>query len=382
MSIKYCKKCILPSTKPDLEFDEDGVCQGCKAFVNRKKVNWSKRKEEFIKILREFKTNKTYDCVIPVSGGKDSTYQVIKLLEYGCNPLCVTAKTDFLTEIGRKNIENIKKLGGDHIEVSTDPILRNKINKFSLKTVGDISWAEHITIFTIPVRIACKFNIPLIVWGENSQNENGGPKENENMIELDRAWLEEFGGLLGLRTSDLKDILNVSEKKLYQYTYPSDAELKKNKIKGIFLGYFFEWDGHKNAEIAIKNGFECYEKEAEGSIVNYENLDNAQMRIHDYFKYLKYGYDRVTDWCCWHIRRSRLSRNEAIKINNEKSGKFPSSYLGVPLKDILNNINCKTEEFEEICDNFTNKELFQCDNNGKLIKKDDGSLIVKEPLSL
>ncbi len=380
MSIKFCKKCILPSTKPDLEFDKNGVCQGCNAFFNREKINWSERKKEFLKILSDYKTNKTYDCVIPVSGGKDSTYQVIKLLEYNCNPLCVTAKTDFLTDIGRKNIENIKKLGVDHIEVSTDPILRNKINKFSLKTVGDISWAEHITIFTIPVRIACKFNIPLIVWGENSQNENGGPKENENMIELNRNWLEEFGGLLGLRTSDLKDILDIPEKKLYQYTYPTDEELKKNKIKGIFLGYFFEWDGLKNAKIAMKNGFECYEKDVEGSIVNYENLDNAQMRIHDYFKFLKYGYDRVTDWCCWHIRRNRLTRNEAIKINNEKSGKFPSSYLGVSLEIILKNIDCSTKEFEDICDNFTNKELFKCDNNGKLIKKDDGSLILRNPL--
>ena len=111
MSIKFCKKCILPSTKPDLEFDKNGVCQGCNAFFNRKKINWSERKKEFLKILRDYKTNKTYDCVIPVSGGKDSTYQVIKLLEYDCNPLCVTAKTDFLTDIGRKNIENIKKLG-------------------------------------------------------------------------------------------------------------------------------------------------------------------------------------------------------------------------------------------------------------------------------
>ena len=114
---------------------------------NREKINWSERKKEFLKILGDYKTNKTYDCVIPVSGGKDSTYQVIKLLEYNCNPLCVTAKTDFLTDIGRKNIENIKKLGVDHIEVSTDPIL-NKINKFSLKTVGYFL-GRTITIFTI-----------------------------------------------------------------------------------------------------------------------------------------------------------------------------------------------------------------------------------------
>ena len=214
MNTKYCTKCILPSTKPDLEFDENGVCQGCNAYNNRDTIDWSLREKEFQKLFSNYKNKNEYDCVIPVSGGKDSTYQVIKVLEYGLNPLCVTAKTDFLTDIGRRNIENIKKLGVDHIEVSTDPILRNKINKFTLKTIGDISWAEHVTIFTVPVRVACKFKIPLIVWGENSQNENGGPKENENAIELDRRWLEEFGGLLGLRTSDLKEILNIPDKKL------------------------------------------------------------------------------------------------------------------------------------------------------------------------
>ena len=380
MNVKYCRKCILPSSKPDLQFDENCICQGCNAYANRKIIDWSLREKEFSKLINDYKNKNEYDCVIPVSGGKDSTYQVIKVLEYGLNPLCVTARTDFLTEIGRRNIENIKKLGVDHLEVSTDPILRNKINKFTLKTIGDISWAEHITIFTVPVRIACKFKIPLIIWGENSQNENGGPKENENSIELDRRWLEEFGGLLGLRTTDLKEILDIPYNKLYQYTYPSDDELKKNRIKGIFLGYFFKWDGYQNSKIAIQNGFETYDKELEGSIVNYENLDNAQMRIHDYFKYLKYGYDRVTDWCCWDIRRGRLTRKEAIKINNKKSGKFPSTYMDIPLEKILENINCSSDEFSLICDNFTNKELFQTNNSGKLIKREDGSLILKEPL--
>jgi len=378
MKIKFCKNCILPSTKPDLEFSQHGICQGCLAFENRKNINWDERKNEFKNIISEFKNkNNDYDCVIPVSGGKDSTYQVIKALEYNLNPLCVTATTDKLTDLGRINIDNIKKLGVDHIQVSTDPILRKKINKFTLKTVGDISWPEHLTIFTIPVRIACEFKISLIVWGENSQNENGGPSEKENSYILDRRWLEEFGGLLGLRTSDLTDVMGIPKKKLIQYTYPSDEELKNNNIRGIFLGYFFPWDGYENFKIASKYGFKTYKKEVEGSIVNYENLDNAQMRIHDYFKFLKYGYDRVTDWCCWHIRRERMTREEAIKINNEKSGRFPNTYLGIDLKEILDEIDCSLEEFNAICDNFTNKELFTCNNDGKLIKQNDGSLVPK-----
>jgi N-acetyl sugar amidotransferase len=378
MTINYCTKCILPKTKPDLEFDDSGICQGCKAYENRKKVNWVKRKKEFDVLIKKYKTKSYYDCIVPVSGGKDSTYQVIKALEYGLNPLCVTASTDKLSEIGRYNIENLKKLGVDHFEVSTDPVLRRKINKLTLETVGDIAWAEHITIFTIPVRLSCQLKIPLIIWGENSQNENGGPKDKENSIELNRRWLEEFGGLLGLRTDDLPDLLNISHKKLIQYTYPSDEELKKNKTIGIFLGYFFPWDGHENVKVAKDHGFKPFYKDVEGSIVNYENLDNLQMRIHDYFKFLKYGYDRVTDWCCWNLRRSKITRSEAIKINRSKSGKFPSTYLDISINEILKEINCTKKEFTNICDNFSNKKIFKCNNKGELIKQDDGSLILNE----
>ena len=378
MRLNLCKKCIMPITKPDLEFNKFGVCQGCIAYENRPKIDWGKRKEEFIALIKNYKTDNYYDCIVPVSGGKDSTYQVIKVLEYGLNPLCVTASTDKLSEIGRVNIDNLKKLGVDHIEVSTNPILRRRINKTTLEIVGDISWAEHVTIFTIPVRVSCQLKIPLIIWGENSQNENGGPKDKENSQELNRRWLEEFGGLLGFRVSDLKNLLGLSNKELIQYTYPTEDELTNNKSIGVFLGYYFPWDGFENMKIAKKNGFQTFYKDVEGSIVNYENLDNLQMRIHDYFKFLKYGYDRVTDWCCWHIRRGRLTRDEAIKINKQKSGKFPSVYLDIPLEKVISEIDCTIDEFIKICDKFSNKQIFKCNNNGDLIKKEDGSLILDE----
>lgn len=376
--IKYCKKCIMPNTKPDIEFNSSGVCSGCISFDKRKEINWEERSNKFLKIIDEYKkkSNNYYNCIVPCSGGKDSHYQILKVLELGMNPLAVNASTDKLSELGRHNLDNIKKLGVDLIEVNTDKVLRRKINKFTLETAGDISWAEHLTIFTIPVKVAVWMKIPLIIWGENSQNENGGPIETIDAINLDRRWLEEFGGLLGLRVSDIIDILNIPEEKMYLYTYPSDEELKKSRINGIFLGQFYPWDGVSNFELAKKNGFKEYHKALEGSIVSYENLDNLQMRVHDYFKYLKYGYDRVTDWCCWHIRRKRLTRSEALKINFEKSGKFPNKYMGVDLKEVLNDIDCTLEEFKLICDKFTNKKIFKCNNDGSIIKKEDGSLLI------
>ena len=167
------------------------------------------------KIVKVYKTKNNYDCVIPVSGGKDSTYQVLKAYEYGLKPLCVNSTTCDLSPMGRRNLDNIKKLGFDVIEYSPNQKIRKKLNAIGLRVVGDISWPEHVGIFTIPVTIAKKFNIKLIIWGENSQNEYGGPWEKINSKVLDRKWLEEFGGLNGLRVSDLISNYNFKKKIYY-----------------------------------------------------------------------------------------------------------------------------------------------------------------------
>lgn len=368
--IKYCKHCIMPETKPDLFIDEEGICNACRSFEARKQVDWVARKEELQRILERYhsRNSESYDCIVPVSGGKDSHFQVIKMLELGMNPLCVTATTDKLSAIGRRNIENIKNLGVDYIEVSINPIVRRKINKFALTQIGDISWTEHVAIFTIPVRVAAEFNVPLIVWGENSQDEYGGPAGAAKNNTLTRRWLEEFGGLLGLRVSDLVGQESIEQKHLIQYSYPTDEELKRSGVTGIFLGYYFPWDGYTNALIAQANGFETYHKTVEGSLVNYENLDNCQTGIHDYFKFLKFGFGRATDLACLHVRRGRLSREEAIKLVKIHDGKFPWIYLGCPIEEILKDIDMTLDEFIKVCDRFTNKKLFVCDARGSLVK--------------
>lgn len=366
----------MPETKPDLFIDEEGVCSACRSFERRRDIDWNARRDELLRILERYrsKSGSNYDCAIPVSGGKDSHFQTLRMLELGMNPLCVTATTDKLSNIGRRNIENLKNLGVDYIEATTNPVIRRKINRLALTQIGDISWPEHVTIFTIPVRIAVQFNIPLIIWGENSQNEYGGPAGAAENNTLTRRWLEEFGGLLGLRVSDLIGQAGIEPKHLIQYTYPSDEDLKQVGVTGLFLGYYLPWDGHQNVLLAQAHGFETYHKTLEGSLVNYENLDNCQMGIHDYFKFLKYGFGRATDWASLHIRRGRLSRQDAVKLVEIHDGKFPWDYLGCPLGEILKDIDMTLEEFIKVCDRFTNKKLFVCDSRGKLVKDKDGNL--------
>lgn len=374
--IRYCKRCVMPSTKPDLFIDAEGVCSACRNIEKRTAVDWSKRRGELSQVLARFRRPKGdgYDCIVPVSGGKDSTYQAVRLLELGMNPLCVTATTCMLSDIGRRNIENLKHLGVDYVEITPNPIVRRKLNRIGLMQVGDISWPEHVSIFTIPVRVSVQFNIPLIVWGENSQNEYGGPAAAAENNVLNRRWLEEFGGLLGMRVSDLVGQEGIEPKHLIQYTYPTDEELQRVGTTGIFLGYYLPWDGLENALFAQAHGFETYSKTVEGSLVNYENLDNYHTGIHDYFKFLKYGFGRATDLACLHVRRGRLSRETAIKLVCKHDGKFPWNYLGCSLDRILREMDMTVDDFVKVCDRFTNKKLFVCDANGKLLKDRDGNL--------
>jgi N-acetyl sugar amidotransferase len=373
--LKYCCRCVMPHTKPDLHIDEEGVCNACRAYEQRREVDWDARRIELLDLLARYRRNgSNWDCIVPVSGGKDSTYQVIRMLQLGLNPLCVTSSTCDLSEIGRKNIENLKRLGVDHFEFSPNPLVRAKLNRIGLTEVGDIAWPEHVGIFTIPVRAAVQFNVPLIVWGENSQNEYGGPAAAAKDNVLTRRWLEEFGGLLGLRVTDLSETYGIEPRQLLPYQYPTDEELQRVGVTGMFLGHYLPWDGLSNALIAQANGFHSFDRVVEGSMVNYENLDNNQHGIHDYFKFLKFGFSRATDIACLHVRRGRISRQDALEIVRRHDGKYPWSYLGKSLADILDPLEMTVAEFDRVCDQFTNKRIFKRDGSGALLRDRHGNL--------
>ena len=374
--LTYCKRCVMPDTKPDIHLDNECICNACRSYEQRNEVDWSARQTELLKILEKYRRPEAsnWDCIIPVSGGKDSTYQVVRMLQLGLNPLCVTSTTCDLSSLGRINIENLKHLGVDYVEMSPNPLIRAKLNSIGLKQVGDISWPEHVGIFTIPVRAAVQFNVPLLVWGENSQNEYGGPAAAAQNNVLNRRWLEEFGGLLGMRVTDLIGMNGIEAKHLIPYTYPSDEELARVGVTGLFLGHYIPWDGLSNTLIAQANGFRTYDKVVEGSMVSYENLDNHQTGIHDYFKFLKFGFGRATDLACMHIRRGRLTRQDGLNAVRRLDGTFPWEYLGKPLEKILHPLEITVDEFIKICDKFTNKKIFKRDDSGALIKDRDGNL--------
>lgn len=367
MSLFYCKCCLYPSTKPDLSFNEQGVCSACTAFESRKNIDWVKREQEFKQICNRLIEDKyQYHCVVPVSGGKDSHYQIIKAKEYGLNPLAVCASTDDLSDIGRYNLSNISSLGVDLLEFTCNTNLRRKINKYTLQEIGDTSWTEHVLIFTIPVHAAIKFKVPLILWGENPQNEYGGPEQAQYATKLDKRWLQEYGGMNGLRVADLITAKIAEERQLYMYSYPN---FDLGTTSGVFLGQFFPWDGLENAVISAQKGFKSYSAPVEGIGYDYENLDNIQTGLHDRGKYIKFGFGRCTDLVNNHLRRGRITRGEAKEMILMHDNVFPRTYLGVALEETLGKIDMTVQDYLAVEEKFYNRDLFDRRKNGQLIPK-------------
>jgi len=376
--MKYCLNCLYPETKPDLLFNESGVCSACMASKEKfSEIDWKEREKEFAKIVDHYKLPEGeigYDCLIPVSGGKDSTYQAYVMKKiYGMNPLCVCFETTSVTEVGQRNLDNISKMGIDVIHFKKNSIAYKKMVIESFKKIGDEMWPNHVGIFTVPIMIAVKFRIPLVVWGENSQQEYGGPNlESIKSRHLDRKWLEEFGGLLGYRIQDMIGVKGITKKELTPYFYPNDNEINNVGVTGVFLGSYFFWDARKQLEIVKNNGFNVKEDgPTEGTYTNYENIDEKLVSLHDYLKYVKYGFGRATDHACLDIRNNRLSRLEGLKLVEKIDGKYP--HFGV--SEFIKYSGMQKSEVDEIIDSFTNPLLFKRDSNGKFIRDSEFNLI-------
>lgn len=377
MKIRYCTKCLFPETKPDLFFNDQGVCSACVAAEEKViSIDWKQRELDFFTIIDRYKKAPGeigYDCLIPVSGGKDSTYQAYFMKEVcGLNPLCVCFETTNLTELGQKNIDNISKMGIDLIYFKKNYNAYRSMVIEGFKRVGDEMWPNHLGIFTIPIHIAVKFNIPLIIWGENPQQEYGGPVESVQSKHLNRKWLEEFGGLLGNRIQDMVGVDGLTEKDLTPYFYPSDEDIDRVGVVGVFLGHYFFWDARKQLEIVRQHGFSVKEDgPIEGTYTNYENLDEKMHGLHDYLKFVKYGFGRATDHACIDIRNNRISREEGLELVKEFDGKYP--HFGV--SEFVKYSGMTKEEIDSILDSFTNPILFQQDENGNFLKDSEGNLI-------
>lgn len=369
--MRYCTKCLYPDTKPQLNFNEDGVCDACRNWEKKSSVDWESRKKQLQEIAEKYrKSDGSYDCVIPVSGGKDSTFQALYARdELGLNPLLVNFIPRDLVELGRKNIENLKNQGFDYVEFTPNPKIYRQLAKIGLTEFGDVTWPEHHGLFIVPVKVAAAFNIPLIIWGENPQFEYGGPGLGD---QLDFEWLKKFGGfwLDEYNVETIGTKFDIKLKNLNPYIYPTKEELEKMNLKSIFLFYFLRYDVYSILEHVKKHGFSVDDRPKEGTYTNWENLDEKYTGMHDYFKWIKYGFGRATDHASLDIRYGKISREEGKKLVREYEGKIPTRYFEEFLKDM----ELDKKEFYRIVDKFANKEIFKSDTNGELLRDKDGNL--------
>ncbi len=375
--IRFCRKCIVPSTRPEQVFDEDGTCDACRSASRKhEEIDWDQRAREFEEILSRYRGDgSNYDCIVPVSGGKDSCYQAITMRDkYRMSPLCVNHVPCEMTEVGHKNLEFLRDQGFDLLQVGGNRRAYREMVRVGFFELGDCCWPEHIGVFTVPVKVAVQYKIPLLIWGENSQFEYGGPASKRENNFLDRNWLEQFL-MCGYRVSDVVNH-GVDLNEIKTLHYPSDEEMKEVGVTGLFLGYYEKWDSKRNADMAIEKGWSRNPGgPVEGAYNDIENLDCKWIGgLHDYMKYLKYGYGRATDQLCIEIRAGRLTRNEAIAaLRRTDEGKVPWKYV----PDLLEYLDIDRAEFISGLDRFTNRMLFELDADGRPKRDDDGDVTPK-----
>jgi len=364
----------MPTTRPEQVFGNDGICDAC-VSVKKKfdgSIDWDERKSQFESILAKYRSDGSkYDCIIPISGGKDSCSQALIMRdEFGMHPLCVNFLPCELTETGWKNLLFLRDQGFDIIHIGSNRHSYREMMRIGFNKLGDCCWPEHIGIFTAPVRVAVNYKIPLLIWGENSQLEYGGPLLAKQNHFLDRNWLEQYQ-MLGYRISDLaQDGIDLND--IRTFHYPTDEEIHQVGVTGLFLGFFRRWDSKENADRVLQLGWHRNPGgPVEGAYNDLENLDCKWIGgLHDYMKYIKYGYGRATDQLCIEVRSGRLSREEAIAaLKTTSEGKMPWKYI----PDFLSHLSISQDQFIKTLDRFTNRRIFETDSKGNLIKNDDGS---------
>jgi hypothetical protein len=270
----------------------------------------------------------------------------------------VTATTCHLTAIGRDNIDNLARYATT-IEVSPNKLVRGRLNRLGLTLVGDISWPEHVSIFTTPFRVACDTGIPLILYGENPQEAYGGPKGSEQAKEMTRRWVSEFGGFLGLRPGDMIGQEGITELDMLDYMPPLPKELDKVGVQAYFLGQFYFWDSHENARVAKEHGCKWWDgPPCLGSSWPFENLDNYQTPLHDHMMYRKYGYGRLAAQVSVDVRAGLMSRSHALDMVRMWDGAFPTHSLDLPIHRVLGNIGMTLDDLKPLLERFTDRSLF------------------------
>lgn len=363
--MKYCNRCLYPENHAlNIVLDEQGVCSGCRVHEEKYQIDWDHKEKELLSILEHYKgrTGASYDCVIPVVGSGDDFF-VVDLVKnkFGLNPLLVTYNTHFSTKVGVRNLARlITELDCDHIMSTVGPDTIKEITRLTLDKMGDMYWHVLAGSQTFPVQVATKLEIPLVIWGVNGWLDQVGMFSHHDRVEMTKKVRKEHA----LRCFDAQSLIGlsdqVSHKDLQAFTYPSDEQLETSRVRGIYIGNYILWDSQKQIESMIsKYGYETNKQER--TYNTYESIHCANnASVHDYIKYLKFGYGKVSDHVARDIRLKRISKSKGLQLINEYLSVKPKA-----LSSFLEWLGMDEHEFMSKIDKFRDPNVWKKNINGE-----------------
>lgn len=359
----------MPASRPSLRLDSLGVCNACRWQENKKNINWEARKEEFNEVVDWAKNHSLgeWNCILGVSGGKDSTWQAMQLRDQlGLNPLLVQFVSSDGNELGRDNIENLVRLGFSLISVQPNPKISKILSRESFLRYGNLHKYAEMALFAIPFRTAIQYDIPLVFFGENPALEAGDCNTGEGWDAKTIYNNHTLGGdSYKIWLSD-----EVSEGDLIQYQFPTPEEFQSWNGKGIFMGYYFNWSSWNNAVFSIRNGMQCQKADYKdiGSHYKHNSLDSDYGGIvNAMLKHIKFGFGNTTEHACYDVRNGRITREEASVLARELDGKCHPRYI----QAYCDWIGISIDKFWEVANRY---------RGNMWEKNNDNQWIIKNPI--
>lgn len=362
--MKFCNRCLYPENHAlNIIFDEQGVCSGCRVHEEKYQIDWIDKEKELGSILEHYnaRPNTSYDCVIPVVGSGDDFF-VVDLVKnkYGLNPLLVTYNTHFSTKVGVRNLARlITELDCDHMMSTVGPDTIKDITRLTLEKMGDMYWHVLAGSQTFPVQVATKLDIPLVIWGVNGWLDQVGMFSHHDRVEMTKKVRKEHA----LRGHDAESLIGscdkISAKDLQAFTYPSDVQLEKSRVRGLYVGNYVLWDSQKQiGEMITKYGYETNEQER--TFNRYESIHCANnASVHDYVKYLKFGYAKISDHVARDIRLKRITKEQGLAYIKEYLEVKPEA-----LSTFLDWLGMDEKEFMSTINKFRDPKAWRLDSNG------------------
>jgi N-acetyl sugar amidotransferase len=345
--LKRCVRCALPETHESITFDAFGVCNVCRQIeVKQESVDWEARLTQLAELVEEYRGKSSYDCIVPYSGGKDSTFTLLYLVrEFGIKPLVVSFDHGFYRPNHLENVERtVKTLGVDYIRFRPNWHVVQKLMLESLERKGDFCWHCHTGIFSYPMHIAVRFEVPLLFWGEPSAEYTSYYSYEQGIEEVDERRFNRFVNL-GITAEDMVGMIDgVTERDLEPFSYPKFADLRRVGVRSVCLGSFIPWDVKEQVK-QIRDELDWQEDDVEGvpGSYGYEKIECAMQGVRDYIRYLKRGYGRTAHLASIDLRNGRLDRETAAKLIAEHDGKRPAS-----LDVFLEHVGINENEFNAI----------------------------------